>query len=370
MGRHTVAELERCVLARTADPQTLAGLTATALIVGLGQSTRAARETFEVMEQTTRALVEQGFRTVAVLDNQRVGATYDQFVTGSANEVEDAVLQAWGPWRTRELCAALSWIRQRNEQHPDDLVRVIGIGSSRVLPEDYDEILELVGPGPQAGRLRELFDVLLTAHDAGEHVQRAHGTHPHPERPFVQLARDARAIVEGRPAAAGHDRAGELLDAIVEHHANAIGVGHDAAREERACAERLLAHHRGSGQRIVLWEGSAHVDAGGTMLGSYLRAELGTGYRCVHVTFGAGLTAAVEVPAPEPGSLEDVLLQLGACTLDLTREQAGAGPWRTRVISGVYKPEEDAKHYFVLPTLHGSYDALAFVPAISPTTSP
>jgi erythromycin esterase len=355
------------VVAWSADPQALANLAATSVVVGLGQSTRAGLETFEVMGCTTQALVERGFRTVAVLDNQRVGDLYDRFVSGADDHLEDAVLQAWGPWRTRELGSALTWIRRRNEQHPGDLVRVIGIGSSRVLPADYDEILALIGPQPEAERLRGLFDVLRSAHRAGEHVQRAHGTHPHPERPFVELAREARVIVAGLPRDPEQDKASRLLDAVVDHHANAIGVGYDAARDEEASAKRILAHYRRSGDRIVLWEGSAHVAAAGTMLGSHLRTELGDDYYSVHITFGRGLAGTVEIPAPQPDSLEDALLSLGACTLDLRREAADIGPCRTRVISGVYKPEEDDKHYLALPTLRGCYDALAFVQVISPT---
>ena len=360
-------ELQRYVIARTADPEALADSAATARVVGLGQSTRAGRETFDVLRRTSEALVERGFRTIAFLDNQRVGDLYHRFVSGLDDDLEGAVGQAWGPWRTHELAAALTWIRRRNERQPGDPVRIIGIGSSRVLPVDYDEILRLVGPSSETERLRGLFAVLRSAHLAGEHVQRAHGTHPHPERPFVDLAREAATIAAGMSPGAERDRATGLLAAVVEHHANAIGVGYDAARDEAACAARLLDDLRETGERIVLWEGSAHVDAGGVMLGSHLRAALGDDYCAVHITFGRGRAGIVEIPAPQSGSLEDVLLGLGPCTLDLRREPTAGGPWRTRVISGVYKPEEDDRHYFQLADLSTSYDALAFVPAISST---
>ena len=86
-------ELERFVVARTADPEALAELAATAKVVGLGQSTRAGRETFEVLRRTSEALVERGFRTVAFLDNQRVGDLYHRFVSGLDDDLEGAVKQ-------------------------------------------------------------------------------------------------------------------------------------------------------------------------------------------------------------------------------------------------------------------------------------
>jgi erythromycin esterase len=255
---------------------------------------------------------------------------------------------------------ALTWLRHRNSAHPGDPVRVVGVGGSRVLPTDYDRVatlVEVVAPA-EAAKVSALFDVIRTAHDSGEHVQRAHGTHP--GTPFVELAREARAIA----GQAGAEAEG-LLDAIVEHHANATGVGYDAAREERAAADRVLALRPA---RVLLWEGSAHV-AADAMLGGHLRAELGAAYAAVHVTFGYGQVHGVDVPPPAPGSLEDVLLAAGGeRTVQLgDGAPAALAPWRTRLISGRYDPARDGEHYLEVRSLRGAYDAVVFVPEIAST---
>lgn len=338
------------------DAEALADLVGHASIVGLGTGTRAGRETFAVVLRTTQSLVERGFRVVAVLDNPRVGEWYDRYVRGEDVDVEAALRQAWGPWRTEEMREALDWLRRRNADHPGDPVRVAGVGGAAVLPADYDRVVDLVGP-PEAAKIRELFEVIRTAHDNGEHVQRARGTHP--GTPFVDLAREARAIAGGTGA-----EADGLLDAIVDHHANAIGVGYDVEQEERAAAERLLALRPA---RVVLWEGSAHV-AADAMMGGHLRAELGAAYAAVHVTFGHGRVHGVDVPRPVPGSLEDLLLASGgARTLPLGGAPAAlAAPWRTRLISGLYDPARDGEHYHEVGSLSGAFDAVVFVPEVSP----
>lgn len=344
------------------DPEALAELVGHASVVGLGTATRAGRETFAVVARTTWALVERGFRVVAVLDNQRVGELYDRYVRGEDVDVQAALRQAWGPWRTEEMRDALTWLRRRNADHPGDPVRVVGVGGSRVLPADYDRVVELLAPA-EAAKVRALLDVVRTAHDSGEHVQRARGVHP--GMPFVELAREARTIA-GRAGA----EAESLLDAIVDHHANAIGAGYDADREERAAAERVLALRPA---RVVLWEGSAHV-AADAMMGGHLRAELGEAYAAVHVTFGHGRVHggpdAVDVPLPAPGSLEDILLAAGGERTVPLDDETPAGfdaPWRTRLIAGVYDPSRDGEHYHEVRSLRGAYDAVVFVPEISPT---
>lgn len=173
---------------------------------------------------------------------------------------------------------------------------------------------------------------------------------------------------------AARDEALGLLDGIVAHHANAIGVGYDAEREGRAAADRILAHHRRTGERIVLWEGSAHVAAHpGVMLGAHLRAALGDRYAAVHVTFARGQAHDIEIPPPAPDSLEAALLAAGgertvdlraAVPADVARRLGAA--WRTRLITGLYDPAEDAAHYHELPSLPKSFDAVAFVPEITP----
>jgi erythromycin esterase len=339
------------------DAEALTDLVGHASVVGLGTGTRGGRETFAVVTRATQELVERGFRVIAILDNPRVVELYDRYVRGEDVDVEAALRQAWGPWRTEEMREALDSLRRRNADHPGDPVRVVGVGGSAVRPADYDRVLDLVA-APEAAKIRELFEVIRTAHDNGEHVQRAQGTHP--GIPFVELAREARAIAGGASA-----EADGLLDAIVEHHANAIGVGYDVAREERAAAERVLALRPA---RVVLWEGSAHV-AADAMMGGHLRAELGEAYAAVHVTFGHGQVHGVDVPPPVPGSLEDVLLAAGgARTLPLGDGAPAAlhAPWRTRLISGLYDPARDSEHYHEVRSLRGAYDAVVFVPEISP----
>ncbi|MFY1576696.1 erythromycin esterase family protein [Verrucosispora sp. WMMD703] len=354
--------------------RTLAALVESASIVGLGTSTREATETFRLVEETTHELIRRGFRVVALLDNQRVGDLYDRYVRGEDVDLDAALGQAWGPWRTIEMRDALVRLRRHNEHHPDDPVRVIAVNGRRTLPADYDRVVALLDPvePATAARIGEIFAVIRTAHDNGEHVQRLRGTHP--GVPFVELARTARDLAAKLPDSPGRDEALPLIDAIVDFHAHALGGGYDAASEERAAAERLLDHQRRTGDRVVFWEGSAHVAAhGDTMMGAHLRAALSQGYAAVHLTFGHGRLPATDIPRPAPSSLEAVLLDdPGERIIDL-RSAVPANlaerrerPWRTRLISGLYQAERDGDHYYELPTLAGSFDVIAFVPTVTP----
>ncbi|MFC7549012.1 erythromycin esterase family protein [Plantactinospora sp. GCM10030261] len=355
---------------------TISALVKDATIVGLGTGSRAGHELFRLVEHTTHNLIESGFRVIAVLDNQRVGEKLDRFVQGADVDLDAALGQAWGPWRTAEMRDALSWLRRRNERHPGDPVRFVAIGAPGVLPGDYDRVVDLLTrvDGPTTTRVRELLDLVRVAHDSGEHVLRAQGTHP--GVPFVELARTARDLTARLAAGAERDEALSLLDAMVEHHANAIGAGYDAAREERAAAGRLLDLQRRTGDRVVLWEGSAHVAAHqSVMMGSHLRTALSDGYAAVHLTFGRGRIPGLDLPDPSPDSLEAVLLAGDGEPIHVVDLRSGVPadlaahvdrPSRTRLISGMYDPEHDEEHYYELPSPRASFDVAAVLPTISP----
>ncbi len=123
-----------------AEPDVLASWVQNAVIVGLGTYTRASTELSGFVEQATRRLLDRGFRTIAIRDNQRVGELYDQFVTGRIDSLDEVLPQAWGPWQTVEFHDALVRLRHFNEA-ADEPVRVLGVGSSRVLVADYDRVL-------------------------------------------------------------------------------------------------------------------------------------------------------------------------------------------------------------------------------------
>lgn len=348
-----------------------------AAIVGLGVSTREAHEMLDLVSEATCSLLQDGFTTIAVLDNQRVGDLYDRFVTGQDVDVDNALAQAWGPWRVAEMRDTLTWLREHNRSRAEAPVRIIGIAGSVVLPTDYDRIIALLTgiDGTAAASVETLLDVIRVAHEGGEHVLRARGMHP--GTPFVELARAARATAADLAPCEKREEALGLLDAVVDFHANAIGAGFDGARAERAAADRLIEHHRRTGSRIVLWEGSAHVAAhSAPVIGSHLRNELGDQYVAVHLMFGHGVISRANVPEPWAGSI-DAHLAAGSIgrTLDLRTSSTSPvavcleRPWSTRLISGVYDPADDRRHYVELPSLPGSFDVLVFIPTITPARS-
>ncbi|WP_327037854.1 erythromycin esterase family protein [Micromonospora maris] len=124
---------------------------------------------------------------------------------------------------------------------------------------------------------------------------------------------------------------------------------------------------------MVLWEGSAHVAAhGDTMMGAHLRAALGSGYAAVHITVGGGRIPGTEIPPPDPTSVEALLDRAGERVVDLRGPPPADlahrldRPWRTRLISGLYEAERDEEHYYELPSLTESFDAIAYLPTITP----
>ncbi|WP_380168912.1 erythromycin esterase family protein [Jannaschia sp. R86511] len=353
--------------------------------MGLGPTTREAAETTAVQTELLRALVARGFGTVVLQDSTEIGERLDRWVRTSASvdpvEDLDAVLaDAWGPWRVEPVRLLLTWLRDHNLAHPDDpgqQVEVRGVFRPKAVPADYDHVLALTAGTDGHGQVRELLETIRVAHDGGEHVERAHGRWHGP--PYVDLARRARGLVESADGTDARARAQALtgLDRIIDFHATSLSQGHDALAEDIAAADRLVDHLAATGRRAVVWDGIAHLMAHGRTFGGRLREHLGPNYRCVVTTFGSGAIRNLQLPTPAAGSLDATLQRVadavgGACIIDL----AGPAPdhvlrWLadthpSRMISGMYRPDEDERHYLAVNNLSTAVDVLIHLPQITP----
>lgn len=350
-------------------------------VIGLAPTTRESAEVCDLQVDLLQALVIRGVRTVVLQDTTEIGDRLDRWARAgdtSGDGPEAILADAWGPWRTESLRRALLWLRAHNAAHPADEVEIRGISRPTAVPADYDRVLAFTAGTRHHEQISTLLETIRVAHDGGEHVERAHGRWT--GAPFVDLARQARtataAVLE--PDSDAATRVLAALDRIVRFHAAPLSRGRSGDDEETAAADRLVEHLEASGRRAVVWDGIGHLTARGTSFGSRLREHLGTRYRCVSTTFGSGRVRDFRLPAPRPGSLDQTLdhvaVRLGAgYAVDLTATPKPdavrrwlAGRHAVRLISGMYRPDEDERHYFALDDLTGSVDVLLHLPEISP----
>ncbi|WP_083415238.1 erythromycin esterase family protein [Nocardia seriolae] len=157
-----------------------------ATVVGIGESTRFAHETFALRDEVFRALVERhGFRTLAVQDSANVGEALAAFVRTGEGSAGVALANAWRPWRTREMVGTLEWVREFNRMNAGDEVSIIGIKPVQAEQDDYEVVLDAVR-AHAPGRLAQIaghLEPIRTAHVVDEHVQRARGCSSGPSLP-------------------------------------------------------------------------------------------------------------------------------------------------------------------------------------------
>lgn len=354
-----------------------------ATIVGIGESTRFARETFDVRDQLFRRLVRHhGFRALAVQDGAGAAARLDAYVRGGEGSAESALDGAWRPWRTAEMAAALEWIRAFNEEHPDDPVRIFGVKPMQAQDADYDAVLEHVRESAPE-RLAEVashLDPIRTAHRIDEHVQRARGTHP--GRPFAEHARDALALIRSLPGAGRDEGIMARMRLIVDFHEGSV-AGRGNLAGDAVWADTISDAQRRTDLRMVYWDGISHTSAAERVVGlapergrqasvgSALRERYGARYVSVAIGFHHGDLGVAVVPEPAGGLIDARLgeVDLPAHWLDLRNDAARRrwdGPAKARVISGVYDPSRDAAEHMAVASLADAFDVLVHIRQVSP----
>ncbi|MET9487473.1 erythromycin esterase family protein [Nocardia sp. NPDC006630] len=339
-----------------------------AAVVGIGESTRFAQETFEVRDRLFRILVQQyGFRAVALQDSADVAAVLDHFVLTGEGTAQAALDTAWRPWRTAETAAALEWIRDFNREHGADPVRIIAVKPAQANSADYDVVLDAVRRiAPD--RLAEIsahLEPIRSAHTTDEHVQRARGIHP--GRAFQEDARDAAALLNSLAGVPEDVRS--RLRLIVDFHERSVAGRGSFVGDDDLWGAAMIDYQTRTGRRIVYWDGIAHSSALATgsgdhpTAGSVLRQHYGARYASVAIGFHHGDLGIVDVPAPPADFLDAVLgvAEPAAHWVDLRGHHGALGPVKMRVISGIYDPANDAAAHLVFADLPAAFDVLVHV---------
>jgi erythromycin esterase len=362
-----------------------AAIAAGTAVAGIGEATRFSSETFSLRDQIFRRLARRHqFRALALQEHAAAAARLDKYVTTGHVTARSALDGAWGPWRTAEMAAALEWIREFNRGHPDDLVRIFGVKPAQAQAADYDAILGWArqsAPG-RLGELAPHLDLIRTAHQVEEHVQRARGTYQ--GRPFAEHARDALAIVLSVPGLESGDAVAERMRLIVGFHEGSVAGRGSFLGDAERWADTISGYQLQSGARVAYWDGIVQTVASMATLGldpargpqpsagGLLRRHYGARYVSVAIGFHHGDLGIATVPEPAADLVDAKLSEprLPYRWLDLRSVAARRrwdGPAKVRVISGVYDPSHDAAEHMSVPSLAGAFDILVHIRQTSRT---
>ncbi|MEO3892521.1 erythromycin esterase family protein [Nonomuraea sp. B5E05] len=382
---------------RTTDPaealtdlNPLRDLLADAVIVGVGEPTRAAHEVVTQGHRVLRLLVEDlGFRVLAIQDDETAVERVNAYIRGGEEDARAALSDLWTPWRTEELLAVIEWARAFNRRHPSDPLRMVGLDPPSARVSDYRAVIEHVA-GVRPDRLHDLryhYDTIVTAHEVPEHVQHARGSHP--GRPFADHARDAYDLVAALPdPGAALEKARLILD---WHAGGFAGGGFDYGVTRRRSIATLTSLLRDGATKIAYWEGISFTANAARVIpaallepfqsvGNELRERLGGGYFSLLIAFArgdvSGLHPGQRAPDPMSGSADAMLAAAGPdrYLLDLRAPRPEPvndwlrGPHKLRVIGGIYDAEADPEHYLTTGRLDEWFDAVLQVGAVTPTT--
>lgn len=380
-----------------ADLARLHRATRHARIVGLGEAAHNLAEITDLKRRAVEFLVtKRGFRSIAWEDDWTLGILVNDYIQGRRDDRDVLVGQLSPAWRTQEVADLLTWLREYNRTHRDD-VRFVGVEYFATRPLAYDAVDGYVAEhAPE--RLAEVREQLRMLEpeddDMGAHLD----WYTDPEqvedqRPYVRNARRLHDLVASIP-----HRRGDLEHALALQHARQIRswyVGFSLPvedifdhRDARA-ADNLRWWQRHTGDKIVYWAHAAHAaDAPALTItpfpatpfasvGSFLDDWYGDRYVTVGYTFDRGSRVhqpgepAQQLPPAADEWFEAPLgdVDRSQFVLDLDRRTPPAvQEWlRTTMLTRGY-PEAGLSSTMSGGTLADWFDVLVHRQEVSPAT--
>lgn len=306
-----------------------------ARIVGLGEAVHSTAEQTTLKHRTMRYLVEKlGFRRIAWEDDWSLGVQLDEYIRTGRGDLTALQREMSGAWRSREVAAIFTWLRDFNARHPHDQVRFAGVEYYSTRPAAYDHVKRYVATAAP-GRYAELaghLNPITPDRPMGEYVG-WFWNYDGDKQVYIDHAKAALAVVEGirhRPGDRRHELAVHTARQFVYFYEHFTLTDNWAYRDAHA-AQNLRWWQRYAGGRVVYWAAGSHTanapglryeSPAGTAatwdsVGSFLRNWYGDRYLSIGFTFDHGSTIdgrtgrLIEMPAPAPDWYERQFATVG-----------------------------------------------------------
>lgn len=307
------------------DLAALGRATRNARIVGLGESAHSLDEVTALKRRAVEFLIERrGFRSLAWEDDWTLGVQINDYIHGRRDDRDALVGQMSQVHRTREVADLLSWLREYNRTHREN-VQFVGVEYFTTRRLAYDAVQAYV-----AEHAPDLVDE-LTSHlerirpkseDMKAHLD-WYTQQVDDQEPYLRSARTVYRLVQAVP-----HRVGDREHALALQHARQIRSWYTAfalprdenpAYRDARAAENLRWWEHYSGDKVMYWAAAAHTadvpdltitfPGGGTMrlasVGSFLDDWYGDRYVKVGYTFDHGSTNTeqgelIDIPPAQP----------------------------------------------------------------------
>ena len=376
----------------------------------LGEASHGTSEFYTWRADISRTLIkEHGFNYIAVEGDWDACYELNRYVKdmpGAAESAEAALktFDRWPlwMWANREVEALVTWLREYNDQQPEDKkvgfygIDVYGFEGSFKEAVAYLQSLECDASGEAAKAILEcLTPYIADPHDYARAVMLGAADCAPPAEAAVALLREQTDTLREQDAAAWFNgKQHALVVRNAERHYRAM-----ASRDGNSWNERVFHFHQtverlddfyGPDAKGIVWAHNTHIgDARATSMinanryniGQLLRQEhgdasvyaVGFGTHRGTVLAGSQWGAAMQrmpTPPARRGSLEYMLNEIGHETLLLLLASAREGglltdPLPHRAIGVTFDPAQEQRNY--VPTVvPRRYDAFIFIAETQP----
>lgn len=253
-------------LADAAGLETIDELVADATVVGLGESAHGLGDQFILRQHLARYLVENhGYRTIAFEEDYGSGVAIDRHVTDGVGDAHELVGSMVAAWRSEQMLSFVEWMRDFNQEHPDDPVRFLGTDVTQLRQLSFDELTRYVADiaPDRSDELAAHLDEIALQGPPGQHIGWVF-EHPDPDS-LVEHATAVRDLVAQLPEPDTETDTDERAD--MERHAAAV-VGFylnytsdDTDLRERAMADTLQSWQEQTQTTAIYWAANVHVTA-------------------------------------------------------------------------------------------------------------
>lgn len=267
-------------------------------IIAMGESTHGTSEFFRLKNRILEfAVYELGVRIFAIEDNQVIIQNSNNFVQGGPGSARSAMAGMFSVWQNEEVRDLMQWIRDYNDQNPNDKVQFVGFDIQHLYSpiDSLKSFLEEISPETlqkYTPFLEDIWDNSYNHFNISDSAKLEWLSKANALYDDVSINKKKWIVNDSNDKVKNRVLWGIQYAKLIQQYIENIYRGHESLYRDIAMAENIswILNEKNPETKMLIWAHNYHISTGehpnpefniysSKSMGAHLRKEYGDNYK-------------------------------------------------------------------------------------------